>query len=80
MQAVSITTYVVANFETGTTPNSTGSKDYVAQTYYIYCSLYVDGKKVKELHLVAKAKSENVTFSSSGVGSASHWAENPLMR
>ena len=42
------TAYVVANFETGTTPNSTGSKEYVAQTYYIYCSLYVDGKKVKE--------------------------------
>lgn len=42
------TTYVALNFSTGTVPNDSGSKEYVAQKYYVRAGLYLNGALVAE--------------------------------
>jgi hypothetical protein len=54
------TSYVTANFATGTTPNDQGSKDYVKQTYYIYCSLFINGVKANEINTTNLPEAQTV--------------------
>ncbi|QJI28371.1 hypothetical protein HKK55_06475 [Pseudomonas sp. ADAK18] len=43
-----VTTYVAVNFSTGTVANDSGSKDYVAQKYFVRAGLYLNGTRVAE--------------------------------